>query len=384
MMKDTIQDCNLNFLLGSGLSRPYLITLGAIEDLLTQLEQSNCSAKNYQLIRVSLYKKYFDGVIAQNPSILRRDAGVPEVLDQYVAFLKNLNSIMLRRKSTILSKEVNLFTTNIDIFPEVALEVLGLEFNDGFNGRFRPSFSLNNFKKSRFKKSLHYDNISEIPVFNLLKLHGSLSWRIEPDQTIGFSCDLADVENLKGHSVSPDHILEISDKATITDLITAASTKKAHASTAKFTELYEKFLIVNPTKEKFKHTLLNQNYYELLRLYSNELEKENTVLFVLGFSFADEHIRDITLRAASSNPTLIVYVVAHSTAAKSEIEKRFGANNIKNNNIVFISPPQEDVAKGGGDKFNYDFAAINREIFGSLFKDDDGPAISPPKSISLF
>lgn len=31
------------------------------------------------------------------------------------------------------------------------------------------------------------------------------------------------------------------------------------------------FLIVNPTKEKFSDTLLNKNYYELLRIFSNEL-----------------------------------------------------------------------------------------------------------------
>ena len=50
------------------------------------------------------------------------------------------------------------------------------------------------------------------------------------------------------------------------------------------------FLIVNPTKEKFSDTLLNKNYYELLRIFSNELEKENTLLVVNGFSFNDEHM----------------------------------------------------------------------------------------------
>lgn len=68
-----------------------------------------------------------------------------------MTFLRVWNSILLKRKSTIVGKEVNIFTTNVDIFSEKAFGDLGLEYNDGFNGRLKPSFSLSNFKKSRFK-----------------------------------------------------------------------------------------------------------------------------------------------------------------------------------------------------------------------------------------
>ena len=34
--------------------------------------------------------------------------------------------------------------------------------------------------------------------------------------------------------------------------------------------------------------------------------KENSVLFVTGFSFADEHLKEITQRVLQSNPTLII------------------------------------------------------------------------------
>ena len=111
--------------------------------------------------------------------------------------------------------------------------------------------------------------------------------------------------------------------------LAAAENRTVDASVDAFFAAYDELVIVNPTKDKFKHTLLNQTYYELLRLYSNELEKENSILFVMGFSFADEHIREITLRAANSNPTLMIYVVAHSSRAKTEIEGRFGANHTK-------------------------------------------------------
>src|SRR5690606_20142457 len=99
----------------------------------------------------------------------------------YKNFLNTLNHILYERRSNTVSKQVNLFTTNIDIFLEKTLEYLDLHFNDGFNGIFKKKFSLSNFKKSFYQKSLQYDNISEIPVFNLLKVHGSVTWKMISD-----------------------------------------------------------------------------------------------------------------------------------------------------------------------------------------------------------
>ena len=92
-----------------------------------------------------LYKMYFDGVIAKNLQILDESEAAKAVLGGYQNFLRIWNLILLRRKSTIFGKEVNIFTTNVDIFLEKALEDLGLEYNDGFNGRFKPSFSSKQF-----------------------------------------------------------------------------------------------------------------------------------------------------------------------------------------------------------------------------------------------
>ena len=57
------------------------------------------------------------------------------------------------------------------------------------------------------------------------------------------------------------------------------------------------FYMILPKKDKFKETLLNRVYYDMLRIYANELDKENTLLITNGFSFDDEHILDITKRA---------------------------------------------------------------------------------------
>ena len=372
-LKDTIQDCNINLLVGSGLSCPFLPVLGNIEALLTDLDTSALNTTEKKIVRVSLYKRYFDTVINRNVQILNGDVAATPVLQQYKALLRCLNTILVKRKVTILSKEVNLFTTNVDIFMDKAIEDLNVEYNDGFNGRFKPTFSLSNFKISRFKKSLHYDKTSELPVFNLVKLHGSLSWTMEGNESVVFCVDLQHVKEVAAKALSTDHVIDIPDHATLATLLPSLAGKKADAATDAFISAYEKLLIVvNPTKDKFRHTLMNQTYYELLRLYSNELEKENTVLFAMGFSFADEHIREITLRAANSNPTLMIYTIAYTSEAKAQIEAAIGTNNMRNNNIEIVGPEQEDDGSGTlVDKFKYDFSTINGKLFAAVLRSVD-------------
>lgn len=358
-LKNTIQDCNLNFLIGSGLSVPFFSTLGNIELLLTELNENIVlNDEQKEIIRVSILGKYYETVISKNPFIVDDTKVEPRkslVMENYKEFLVLLNTIVLKRKSSILNKQVNLFTTNIDVFFEKALEDTQLEYNDGFYGRFNPVFSLTNFKKSLFKKSLHYDNTSEIPVFNLLKVHGSLTWKSEKEKIV--YSELKEIEEIK---VKWDAIkTKVIDFATTDklDYFITEVAKKAHDPLFHdFLLAYDKLAVVNPTKEKFQDTILNLHYYELLRVLSNELEKENTILFVLGFSLADEHIREIVLRAANSNPTLTIKVFAYDSSAKEIIEGNVNKGNtsIRYNNMDFIEPAPPN---------KYDFKTINKNIF---------------------
>jgi hypothetical protein len=313
-IKKTIASANINFLIGAGLSAPFLELLGDIESRLTAVTEPD--------ERTQIKQEYFHKSISKNSELITSSLSDKTVLDHYKEFYKIINQIVLKRESTLLSKQVNIFTTNIDIFSEIALEKTGIEFNDGFHGRFRPKYDVGNFKKSYYKTSLHYENTSEIPVFNILKLHGSISWKTE--------------EN----SILLDRDLEILNE-----------TKKDFT---KFDEL----MVVNPTKKKFEDTTLNQTYYDLLRVYANELEKENSVLFVLGFSFADEHIRDLTLRVANTNPTLKIYIVSHGQNKTEEYQK---LEDVKNKNVEILFPDDDK---------NYNFEGII-ELFNLLLKDYD-------------
>jgi len=361
-LKDIIQDCNINFLFGSGMSAEYLNTLGSIETLLTDVEEIE-DDEQYNIIRTSLYKKYFNGVIEKNLNILDGDIDTISLMNNYKNFFEIFNKILLERKSTLLSKQINIFTTNIDICLEKALEDKAFEYNDGFVGSFKPKFDLSNFKKTLFKSSLHFENISELPVFNIYKIHGSLTWKTV-DTNIQFSPTLKLIKNVSGMTIANNTLVDIELTDTIESLKTKASSIIYNSSEIDdFKNKYEKLSIVNPTKDKFRETILNQTYYELLRIYSNELEKDNSILFVLGFSFADEHIRDLTLRVANSNPTLIIYIVAYDNSSYENLKSKF--IDIKYNNIKIIAPTKNE---DGTDNFTYTFQTINTKIFKQLEK----------------
>ena len=371
---DRIQDSNINFLFGSGMSAGYLEILGNIENLLTELDKEVFTEqKQKDLIRASILNKYFEGVIGKNLNILDEtstDSKLISTLNSYKTFFKTINQLISLRRNKLLSKQVNIFTTNIDVFLEKAVEEVGLEFNDGFGKGFKPKYDLSNFKKSISQKSLHFDNSSEIPVFNILKIHGSLTWKYDGGN-IYFDSTLEQTKMLK--ITSKSDLIEVitediksnekDDLESLIAKITASTIDETKFSS--FLEEYDKLSIVNPTKGKFQQTVLEQKYYDLLRIYANELERENTLLFVMGFSFADEHIRDLTIRVANSNPTLMIYIFARSSNSKNKLEKILDIeNNVKNKNIVIVSPTQsEQDDKSFEDDFSYDFDNINAKIF---------------------
>ncbi|NYJ29222.1 hypothetical protein [Allomuricauda sp. ARW1Y1] len=68
--KNIFQDCNINFLIGSGLSNPFFGTLGNIETWLEGLEdlksKKSIKYKEYLLVKATLYKTYFDVAMKGN------------------------------------------------------------------------------------------------------------------------------------------------------------------------------------------------------------------------------------------------------------------------------------------------------------------------------
>ena len=130
-----------------------------------------------------------------------------------------------------------------------------------------------------------------------------------------------------------------------------------HKGVEDFIEKYNELVIVNPTKKKFSETVIDDHFYELMRMYSNALERENTLLFVMGFSFADEHILNITQRALKTNPTLLVVIYAYDEVAYSSYKKMFGEiPNVRIlSNILYAADDKSKVHPITG---KYDFKTI--------------------------
>ena len=129
--------------------------------------------------------------------------------------------------------------------------------------------------------------------------------------------------------------------------------------------------MINPQKSKFVKSVIDYHFYELMRIYSNALEIKNTVLFVAGFSFADEHISNITLRAANNNPTLSIIIFAYNDDAKKQISENLEKIGKSNNNNIIITTPaifvdaQDDKLKEKykKDTFSFDLCSINKYVF---------------------
>lgn len=373
--KKIIESCHLNFLIGSGASRNYFATLGNVEDLLTELAKMPATPEK-KILEASIKKDYFDKAIAGNlfindPSKIKEEAIAGELKStktNYHDFLVALNIILLRRRSNIISRQVNLFTTNMDLFMDVTLEEINLEYNDGFSGKLNPVFSTSNYHKSIFQKSPHYDNKAELPLFNLYKMHGSVTWKSDSRQIV-FDSQLQILKDITEVKLEKPLITDFwdGDKQKTMEVLTAEAAKlQEDASFDLFLKAYNQLEIINPTKEKFSTTTVQYNFYELLRMYSNELEKENSVLFVLGFSFADEHIREITKRVANSNPTLLICIFAYSEGSKADIEEKLNMGEIKFKNVEVIV---------GGSLFD-----LNANWFKKLAMELDADQFTPKKN----
>ncbi len=328
-IKKIIESSHLNFLIGSGASMPFLGTLGTIEQLLTDLSRLDIDEEKRTVIEASIKKHYFDVAIKGNLDLWKEGNDDFKKTNQaYQDFLQAINIILHKRKSNLISKQVNIFTTNIDLFLEKTIEENQFTFNDGFSGRLNPKFGTENFHNTIRKTSTHYEYQSEVPLFNIFKLHGSLNWKLDVNTKISYDYGLSLLNQISESKYESNDFMDITcadcgrtfNMAQISEKYDDELLGKTDGQSV-FLECYSKLVMINPTKEKFSTTTKDLTFYELLRMYSNHLERENSVLFVIGFSFADEHIREITKRVSVSNPTLLIVIFAFNQAAKESICK---------------------------------------------------------------
>lgn len=305
-----LQSCHINFLLGSGASAPAIPIAGNIEAELNGLldDEAALKAKKFGFLR---------GIQTSTNDLITSvaDSNNIATLDAYRQFLGILTRILEERKTDLLPRQATVFTTNYDLFVERASEDMStLRVNDGFlrgpTVGTKPKYQPEIFFDITYKTGTLYRYTAPVPTVNLIKLHGSLSWR-----TSG-----ADLVYCAEECAVPDPEAE--------DFVTSLPI------------FLDQFSLVLPTKEKFKQTLVERTYYDLLRTLANSLEVENTVLIAFGFSFEDEHIRDLITKALK-NPTLLLVIVAYSSGSVDGYKSKFANHN----NVVIYHPDGEELIK---------------------------------------
>lgn len=299
-----IQSGNLNFLIGSGASAPAIKTAATIENEINKLlSDGKEEHANRKCLDFLSEINFANSRIASGTH-----ATTKTVAESYAEFLSCIDRILFARKNIILPRQANVFTTNYDVFLEHAANLIpAVILNDGFDrssslgSEF--TFSPERYFDRTYRSGPSYSHQIEIPTINLVKLHGSLSWRKRLD-TLVF------------------------DPTPIPPLPTVD-----RANPIKVVEFLGKHFLILPNLRKFHATLMERVYYDLLRIFSKAMDQQNVVLICFGFSFSDEHLLDITRRALR-NPTSHLIIFSYENTSSTDFQIKFS----KQRNVTVVAP----------------------------------------------
>lgn len=179
---------------------------------------------------------------------IKKGLNSPQVKEIYKDFYSKITQ--RSRKAPI-----SIFTTNYDLFSEIALDELGFSYNNGFSGTYRRKFNPISYNYMYVENmNLHRDVWERVAsFFNLVKLHGSISW-VKRDDEI-WEQDYKDIKD-------------------------------------------DETVMIYPTPLKDRSTLMTP-YSDLFRTMENRIVQKNSALVVLGYSFSDDHINRVILNGLS-------------------------------------------------------------------------------------
>lgn len=190
-------------------------------------------------------------------------AGGPDPVGVHRQLLKKL----LTRPLNL--KRVNLFTLNYDTLIEQAADSEGVVALDGFVGMLRRVFRPESYDQDLyFPAETTEGHVHRLDrVLHLYKLHGSITWRVSNpdwDNPYGVTAVAPDVET-------------------------------------------EGTALIYPTPLKYGESL-GMPYAELFRRFAASVVRAQSVLFVVGYGFADDHVCAI-IRQALAVPSFCVVIV---------------------------------------------------------------------------
>lgn len=185
----------------------------------------------------------------------RNDEKDIELVNLYKTFYRKL----LYRNANL--PKPSIFTTNYDLYSEIALDSLGVHYVNGFSGGIKKYFNPTIFNYALAERmDLSQGKWSVIDNFiYLYKIHGSINWIQDEEQTKLF------------------RVREIQETS--------------------FEDLKKKDVImIHPTPLK-QNASMGSPYSDLFREFQKKLMRNNNILITLGYSFSDEHINNLIYQA---------------------------------------------------------------------------------------
>ncbi|GAX88140.1 conserved hypothetical protein [Lebetimonas natsushimae] len=225
-----------------------------------------------------------------------------EVIEIYKKFYRKL----LYRDNNLT--KTNIFTTNYDIFNEIALEQLGVIYTNGFTGFIERYFNPSTFNYA-YAEQLDLNNKKWNVIDNfiyLYKLHGSITW--------------------------------------IEDETTNALFKIKEIQKPQFQE--ENNYMIYPTPMK-QNSSFGSPYSDLFREFQKKLMQNNNVLVTIGYSFSDEHINNLIYQALTI-PTFRLIIIGNYKS--KNINKLF---NLDDSRIWIIGEENRLLSKLRKMKFDH-------------------------------
>ena len=275
----------LNFLLGSGASMPAIPLMEGLtdEELLNNVKRVSREILNWY----------------------QRSSNVASTQKIYDRFIQVIVDLLNLSNSRQAPRNVNIFTTNYDLFIEKAIDNAlksnKIVFNDGANGYFRRILDSSNYNRTVSFRGLNNDYLNEVPSISLIKPHGSVNWIQDNDN----------IQILNRVSCFP--------------------------------------VVVPPTGFEAATTFLQNHFYEMLRTFQLELDKPQSVLFVIGFSFQDKHIGKMVKRALQ-NSELMVYAIGYDDNDRKKFLSNLGIAEERSN--FKIITPKNITERNDSEKFN--------------------------------
>lgn len=302
----------LNFLIGSGTSVPAIPLMSFFKSEDISDEEANNSLSN-KVKDVS--KKVLEDI-----SKASEEEIIKAVLKRYSEFLKVILQLLYHANSRQVTKNINIFTTNYDLFIEKSLDELmkyeSFVFNDGSNGYFNRILDSANYNKSVAYRGLNDNYLNELPTLSLIKPHGSMNWERDQEGNI-----------LIKQSVVEDPV------------------------------------VVKPTGIEGQETFLNNHFHDMLRVFQLELDKPQSILIAIGFSFQDKHIAKM-LNRSLKNPELNVFIFCYFESDKQTILTNLGLSDCpKNLNVITPNELEEKYkskqkSEDGGEWFSFDLSNL--------------------------